>query len=508
MKRRSLLLAAPALLLPGRVAAQPLPADPFPLGVASGWPRADGISLWTRLMGTGPAELGGGPRTVRWILAEDDRLTRPIAGGSVVADPAFAHSVHVDVRGLSAGRPYWYRFDVEGRTSPVGRTRTAAAAGDSVRRVRLAFASCQQYEQGYYTAHRHLAAEELDAVLFVGDYIYEKSWGRDLVRRHEGGRTVSLADYRARYATYKSDPDLRAAHAAHPWIVTWDDHEVDDDYTDNFSPQERDPARFMAQRAAAYQAFFEHMPLPASLAPQGPALRLHSRHRFGNLVELHMLDDRQYRSPHACRESWGPGKTLGPACTERLDPRRTMLGTAQEAWLTEGLARASARWTAIGQQTLMAPLDRDSGKGEGATFWADGWDGYPAARQRLLGAVAASPVRDTLVLGGDVHSWWAADLAADPGRAGAPIVATEFVGTSISSQGPSNNRVQALLAAGRNPHLRYGHGGAHGYSTVAFERDRATVEFKSVSNVKKSEASVATLKSFAVERGRPGVQSA
>jgi len=156
----------------------------------------------------------------------------------------------------------------------------------------------------------------------------------------------------------------------------------------------------------------------------------------------------------------------------------------------------------------MAPLDRDSGKDEGATFWADGWDGYPAARQRLLGAVAASPVRDTLVLGGDVHSWWAADLAADPGRAGAPIVATEFVGTSISSQGPSNNRVQALLAAGRNPHLRYGHGGAHGYSTVAFERDRATVEFKSVSSVKKSEASVATLKSFAVERGRPGVQSA
>jgi len=485
MLRRSLLIGLGGLVLPARAAA-----DAFPLGVASGCPRPTSVVLWTRVSRAGP---------VAWAIAEDESMRRVVRSGTAPAEERWANSVHVDVEGLRPGRPYWYRFTADGEASPVGRTRTAPAPTDRPSALRFAFASCAQYEQGYYAAYRHMAAEELDAVLFVGDYIYEASWGRNLVRHHTGGRCTLLHEYRERYAQYKSDPDLQAAHAAHPWILTWDDHEVTDDYTADIGPQEPDPARFLQQRAAAYQAYWEHMPLPNAMRPDGPSMRLYDRYRFGDLAELTVIDDRQYRSHHACRATLTRGKPL-ENCAERLDPGRTMLGAEQEAWFADGMRRASARWNLLAQQTLMAELDR--GPGERHVYWADGWDGYPLARQRLLDAVAASPVKDTLVMGGDVHSFWAADLKGDFAQAGAPTVATEFVGGSITSQGPPADRMHAQMA--KNPHIRAALSEVNGYGLVALDATKALVSFRTLADVRDPKSTITTARRFAVEAGRPG----
>ncbi|TAJ88067.1 alkaline phosphatase D family protein [Reyranella sp.] len=492
------------LWLPAAARAElPLADDPFALGVASGRPMPGSVVLWTRLIAAGePGEQLSAPIPVDWAIAEDEAMQRIVGRGQAIAEARWAHSVHVEAGDLKPSRPYWYRFTVRGKASPVARTRTAPDASERLAALRFVFASCQQYEQGYYTAFRHMAAEDAAFVLHLGDYIYEKSWGRELVRHHEGGRTTTLDEYRNRYAQYKSDRDLQAAHAAFPWIVTWDDHEVDDDYTDDISPQEPSRERFLAQRAAAYQAFWEHMPLPLSFRPQGPSLRLYDRYRFGDLAELYVLDERQYRSHHACRAALPRNKVMRE-CAERLEPARTMLGAAQETWLADGLARGSTRWNVIAQQTLMAQVDR--GEGEHRAFWHDGWDGYAPARQRLLDAVAASSVRDTLVASGDVHSFWAADLKRNFDAADAPTIATKFVGGSITSQGPSPARVKALLA--RNPDLRYGLGGRHGYTQVALAPKAATVSFRVVDTVKEPTSGIATIQSFTVEAGRPGVSA-
>ena len=486
MLRRSFLVGMGGLAVPALAQGQP-----FPLGIASGCPRPTSIVLWTRLTAPGP---------VAWAIAEDEGMRRVVRNGTATAEERWANSVHVDVEGLRPGRHYWYRFTANGEASPVGRTRTAPAPTDKPQALRFAIASCAQYEQGYFAAYRHMAAEELDAVLFVGDYIYEMSWGRDLVRRHNGGRCTLLFEYRDRYAQYKSDADLQAAHLAHPWILTWDDHEVANDYTDDIGPEDSDPARFLRQRAAAYQAYWEHMPLPNALRPGGPSMRLYDRYRFGTLAELVTLDDRQYRSHHACRETLKRGKAL-ENCAERLDPNRTMLGAEQEAWLADAMHRASARWNVIAQQTLMAELDR--GPGERHVYWADGWDGYPAARQRLLDAVAASPVKDTLVLGGDVHSFWAADLKQDFARPASATVATEFVGGSITSQGPAPDRVHGYLA--KNPHIRAAASGVFGFGVVALDAKKADVSFRTLADVRDPKSTIGVHERFVVEAGRPGV---
>jgi alkaline phosphatase D len=489
MRRRSFLSGLGAFALPA--VAQ---ASPFPLGVASGCPRPTSIVLWTRASMPGP---------VTWFVAEDEAMRRNLRNGTAFAEARWDNTVHVDVEGLSPGRPYWYRFTANGQESVVGRTRTAPDFATNPETLRFAFASCAQYEHGYYAAYRHLADEQLDAVLFLGDYIYEASWGRNLVRRHNGGRATMLDEYRERYAQYKSDPDLQRAHAAHPWIVTWDDHEVTGDYTNDIAELDPDPVRFLAQRAAAYQAFWESMPLSNTMRPNGPSLRLYDRYRFGDLAEISVLDDRQYRSHHACRATLGRGKPL-ENCGERLDTGRTMLGAEQEAWFAAGMRGASAHWNVLAQQTLMAEVDR--GPGARHVYWADGWDGYPVARHRLLEAVAASPVRDTLVLGGDVHAFWAADLTADFAKAKAPVVATEFVGGSITSQGPSQERLSRYAA--KNPHIRSALGEVNGYGVVALDAKKAAVSFRVLSDVRDPTASLSTIRKFAVERGRPGATPA
>jgi alkaline phosphatase D len=505
MKRRSFVAGlGSALWLPSLArAAAPLPPDPFGLGVASGRPQPTAVVLWTRLMAADPADRLDGTIPVGWSIAEDEQMQKVVRSGEEAAEPRWGHSVHVDVDGLQPNRHYWYRFTVQGKASPVGRTRTAPEPTDPTATLRFSFASCQQYEQGFYSAQRAVAEEELNAVMFVGDYIYETSWGRDHVRSHGSGRPTTLEEYRNRYALYKSDPDLQAAHAAHPWILTWDDHEVVNDYANDTSPTDLDPQAFLAIRAAAYQAFWEHQPLSNKVRPVGPSYKLYDHYRFGDLAEIFVIDDRQYRSRNACFPASYKNRYL-VNCADRLDPSRSMLGAEQEAWFAEGMKRASARWNLVAQQTLMAQAD--TGMNGEHRFWADGWDGYPMARQKLLDAVAASPTRDTLVLGGDVHSFWAADLKRDYADDKAPIVATEFVGGSITSQTPSDKATQQMVRL--NPDIRYGRGDVNGYGVVALEADKATVSFRTVRSVKEQNSPVTTRVSFVVEAGQPGAKPA
>jgi len=433
----------------------PSARDPFTLGIASGYPTPTSVVLWTRLA---PAPLvpGGGmpPEVVavQWEVASDERMSRIVQRGTASAVPAWAHAVHVEVVGLEPGRPYWYRFRAHRATSPIGRTRTAPAAGVVPDRLRFAFASCQHYEQGFFGAYRHMAADDLDLIVFLGDYIYESSWGSNHVRKYGAPEPHTLEDYRIRHALYKTDPDLRAAHAMVPWIFTWDDHEVSNDYADDRGEALNGREWFLARRAAAYQAYYEHMPLPRQMVPFGPNMRLHHRVMHGNLAQFHVLDDRQYRSHQPCTPPGRGGSAVVEECADRLDPKLSILGTDQERWLETGLDRSRARWNVLAQQTVMAQRDLKAGPGQ--QFWTDGWDGYPMARRRLLEYVGQRKPANPVVIGGDVHSFWVTDLKPDFDDPRSSAVATEIVGTSITSgQGRTDQQLQALMAD--NPHVRF-----------------------------------------------------
>lgn len=497
------LLAAPALLRFPLAAAE---SDPFALGIASGDPWPDGMVLWTRLI---LGDAGAPPprvEPVQWELAEDDAFRRIVRRGTAQATPELGHSVHVELNGLAPGRWYSYRFHHGGATSAVGRTRTAPAPGAPVDRFNFAFASCQQYEQGYYAAHRHMAAEDLDLVLFLGDYIYEISYGRERVRAHGAPTPKTLADFRRRYALYKSDRDLQASHAACPWAVIWDDHEVENDYAADVSESLTPKPDFLALRAAAYQAYYEHMPLRAAQRPRGDGLPLHRALGFGDLATVVLLDDRQFRSPHACpKPNRGGSNVVGDACAARIDPARTMLGAAQERWLAETLGRSRARWTIVAQQTLVAQLDEN--EGEGRRFWTEAWDGYAAARQRLIDTIAGSKAANPIIVGGDMHTFYAADVKQDYDRPDSATVATEFVGGSITSQSLPQARLDRWIR--NNPHIRLAEGRVHGYGRGTLTRQGAAgVAFRSVSDHRQVDSPVATLANFAIAQGRPGVNPA
>jgi len=491
----------------GCVLAQPrFKSDPFTLGVASGYPQPDGMVLWTRLA---PDPLAGGgmparPVDVSWEIANDETFSSMVQRGNAVASPRWGHSVHVEVRGLDPARWYWYRFRTGNATSPRGRTRTAPAPAAAAERMRFAFASCQQYEQGYYAAYRHMAAEDLDLVCHLGDYIYESSWGRAHVRKHEAGEPHTLDEYRNRYACYRGDADLQAAHAAFPWLVVWDDHEVQNDYAGARSQNLDPPQLFLKRRAAAYQAYYEHMPLPHWARPRGPEMQLYTRWSFGALARFHLLDDRQYRSPQVCPRPGRGGSNVVEDCGERLDARRTLLGPEQEQWLFDGLAQSGARWNVIAQQTLMAQVDRKPGDGQ--AFWTDGWDGYPLSRKRLLTHVAEQRVANPIVIGGDVHMSVVADLKTDFDDPRTPMVATEFVTTSISSEGQSRQWVEAWKDD--NPHFKYANPSRRGYTVLELSTRRATAHLRTLDDVKDPGSRIRTLVHFAVEDGRPGAQRA
>jgi alkaline phosphatase D len=340
-----------------------------------------------------------------------------------------------------------------------------------------------------------MAADALDAVVHVGDYIYEGR-GTNRVRTHDQPECHTLEDYRARYALYKLDASLQAAHAAAPWLLVSDDHEVANDYAGLDSRQGDPPELFLARRAAAYQAYYEHQPLPRRLVPFNGRQRLYTTRSFGDLATVFMLDGRQYRSPQAC----GAGPFVEP-CAELRSEERTMLGAVQERWLEDSLVASTARWNLLGQQTPFAHFDQSGPRP--LAYWADGWNGYPAARARLVDALVRHKVPNPVVLGGDIHAFLVNDVNARPTDFESPIVATELVTSSISSQAVAQQTFDAWHA--ENPNVRLAHSDHRGYLRLRVEPEHLRADLIAVDDVTRADSPTHVLASFDVENGKPGV---
>jgi len=515
LDRRRFLQALAALgatsAVPAHTEEKPRFAElPYALGVASGYPSPNGFVIWTRLV-LDPSLPGGGVDPVRtrmnWEVATDDKMKNVVASGTDFLVPAWAHSMHVEVKGLEPDRWYWYRFNAGNSESPVGRSRTAPEGRAPASRLRFAFASCQHFEEGYFSAYRYMLADELDLIAFLGDYIYGKHTSANAVRSHGSSEPKTLSRYRVRHALYKSDPDLRAAHAALPWICTWDDHEVANDYAADQPEEDAPLEEWVARRLVAYKAYYEHMPLRDRMRPAVDGMRVYAQMGWGSLARFFILDDRQYRSPQACPppDRKGGSNTVDVAsCPQLTDPKRTLLGRLQENWLETALELTPARWNILAQQTLMAQFDQLPGPGRRA--WTDGWDGYPVYRKRLLDFIAAKKTPNPVAIGGDIHAFYVNDLKADFDKPASPVVASEFVGTSISSRGWPQERINPMLPD--NPHVKLADSRYRGYVRVEITPQQWRADLRAMETVTKPDAPCNTLASFVVEDGRPGPKRA
>lgn len=510
MKRRQLLGALTAASL-GRLAvasnASPrLEAYPFQLGVASGSPTDRSVVLWTRALPLNPLNNPWADQTLtlRWELALDPGFSQILREGSVQALPLLAHSVHVEPDGLPADTVFHYRFMLGDAVSPVGRTRTLPAPDQPKDRLRLALASCQRLGNGLFGAYTRLLEEDVDLIAFVGDYIYESGAYPTAALPQGLAPASDLAGYRLHYETHKREPTLQAAHAAFPWLMTWDDHEVMNDYAGG--PLRGLDSRDARRRAAAYQAYYEHMPLPLAslqrgllgLTQAGEELRLYGHRSWGRLASLHLLDCRQYRSPHACR---GVASLIDPAdCTALRHPEHTLLGAEQGRWLQESLGQQKRTWNLILQTTMVAP--RRIPFGSGHRIWADGWDGYPLDRERLLDALREQGVGGAVFLGGDLHENWANELRTPVGQP----VATEFVGAGISMKSFFPRMTPDILAA--NPGSRYANGTDCGYALIELTPEQLRCDFRVVDSLATNEPGIRTAASFVVSPQSPRLSAA
>ncbi|MDP3069281.1 MAG: alkaline phosphatase D family protein [Opitutaceae bacterium] len=501
--------AAAAMLSTSRLggaaaeSAPKLSSYPFALGVASGDPAPTSVVIWTRLAPK-PLEPGGGmpaaPVVVWWEVADDEQFNSVVRSGTTFATPHWGHSVHIEVEGLRPDRWYWYRFRAAGEVSPIGRTRTLPPAAATPERMRFAFVSCQHYEAGLFTAYDHLAREDIDLVVHLGDYIYEGAALAGRVRRHNSAEIKTLDEYRARYALYRLDPALQQAHAMAPWIVTWDDHEVANNYAGDIPEHPVPREEFLLRRAAAYQAYFEMMPLRRSAQPKGPDMLLYRRLAFGRLASFHVLDTRQYRTD----QPQGDGRK--PWSDVLLDPKGTLLGAQQRQWLYSGLERSPAGWNILAQQVMMAPVDRVKGPANG--FSMDQWPGYEFERRATLRHFAERKIKNPVVLTGDIHSNWANELVTDVNRPDSPSTGVEFVGTSISSGGDGIDQpaTNADLFA-ENPFVKY-HNVERGYVRCEVTPGRWTADYRTLPYVTRPGAPITTRASFVVESGRPQLHRA
>jgi len=488
-----------------RVFAQPtFSKDPFTLGVASGDPWHDNVILWTRLAPE-PLTGGGMPMVnveVGWEIASDDGFRNIVRQGTATARPELGHAVHVEVTTLQPGRDYWYRFHAGKETSPVGRTKTAPAPGVGGDQLQFAVCGCNHYETGYFTGFRRIAEEHFDFVIHTGDYIYEdppavQTKRPNVVRQHHSDEPYSLTDYRNRYAQYKTDHDLMAAHASAPFIVTSDDHEVDNDYAGVSDEHDTPVEIFLLRRAAAYQAFYEAMPLRAAAIPSGPDMRLYRRLQFGRLLDLEMLDTRQYRSRQAC------GRLLESHCPAAAEPSRTILGAAQERWLFDQLGRSRATWTVLGQQVPTFRRDAVATTPNGR-YSMDKWDGYTASRSRLYARLKEMKGTNPIVLSGDVHVHYGADLKIDFDDPRSATVGTEFTNTSLTSGGDGLDVATAWeKIRGDNPHIKY-HSARRGYVACTATSQTMRADFKVLDRVTVRDAPIRTAGSLVVEAGRRG----
>jgi alkaline phosphatase D len=496
------LAAAGVLALPTRgvLAATPYP---FKLGVASGEPAADSVVLWTRLAPTplnadGHGGMANADVAVDWQVSESELFDTLVASGTVTARYAAAHSVHVVAGGLSPDSEYYYRFRAQGQLSAIGHTRTTPATGTFGSGFTMAFASCSHYEAGYFTAYRRIADDQPDVVLHLGDYIYESEVSAGTAVRLHASTTepVSLADYRRRYAQYHTDPDLQAAHAVAPWLVVPDDHEVENNYA-NMSRNDNSPvltaAQWTARRTAAYQAYYENMPLRPSAAPVGNSIALYRRVRWGSLATFHLLDTRQYRDDQACGDGW-------KVCAAADNTARSLPGSTEEAWLLDGFGQHLGTWDIIAQQVFFAMQ-----KGEGGTENMDAWDGYRASRDRIQQGWVDRAVRNPVVLTGDVHRGWACDLKADYADPGSARIGAELVCTSITSEGDGTT-ITTIPYASANPHIKY-YSERRGYTLATVTADRIRADWRTVATVTEHGAAVSTAKSFVILDGHPGLQA-
>ena len=478
---------------------------PFTLGVASGDPLSDSVVLWTRLA-PDPLNGGGMPShivPVNWELATDENFRNVIKRGTEHASPSLAHSVHVEVSGLKANTVYFYRFKTGNELSPVGKTKTLPAAGDSIASMTFAFASCQQYEHGYYTAYKHMAKEDLDLVFHVGDYIYEYGTNEYLsatgnVRAHKGDEIITLEDYRTRHAQYRSDEHLRAAHAAFPWVVTWDDHEVENNYANVIPEKDQSVEEFIKRRAAAYQAYYEHMPLRRTSLPHDGGMQLYRDFTYGDLANFYVLDTRQYRDDQAN----GDGTKVHTP--ESLDPKRTLLGAEQEQWLFNNLGNSKSQWNVLAQQIFFA--QRKSGNSTAPKFSMDSWDGYPAQRQRVTDFVAGKNLNNIIVITGDVHASWASNLTTDYNNPDAPIIGAEFVGTSITTGGNGSDwRADTAKYLADNPHIKF-FNNYRGYVRCQVTPEQWRADYRVVPFVTEPGADISTRASFVYKKDQTGIK--
>ncbi|MBQ1091330.1 alkaline phosphatase [Streptomyces sp. B93] len=499
--------AAAAELDPARIAD-----DPFTLGVASGDPRPGSVLLWTRLAPAPFQPDGGLPARrvpVAWEVALDEGFRRVVRRGTTTAHPEYHHTVHVQVDGLAENRAYHYRFRTGRWISPAGRTRTAPGTGAEVSALTFGVVSCQRYDQGYWTAYRHLAQEDVDVVFHLGDYLYEyavnssagaRNYATGTLPGHFGHETVTLEDYRLRYALYKTDADLAAAHAAHPFVVTWDDHETENNYADGTPENSVPPEEFLLRRAAAYRAYWENMPLRRPQLPDGPDLQLYRRLHWGRLAQFDVLDTRQYRSDQAYGDGW---QFPGP---ESEDPSRTLTGATQERWLLDGWRRSRALWNVVPQQVTFS--QRYNSTTLPSKVSMDSWDGYPASRERVLAGAEAAGIENLMVLTGDVHVHYGFDVKRDFADQGSKTLGTEIVTSSISSGGNGSAQPAnwaTYLAA--NPHLRF-YNGQRGYVTVTLGGQAARADFRTVPYVTTPDAPLTTAASFVTEVGDQGLKPA
>ncbi|WP_227380039.1 alkaline phosphatase D family protein [Haladaptatus halobius] len=468
--------------------------NPFTLGVASGDPLPDSVVLWTRLARKPLQADGGMPdkkTPVNWKVATRENMQQVVKDGTAYARPEHAHSVHVEPEGLKPNTEYYYQFQVGAAKSPVGRTKTAPTADMNVNEFDFAFASCQNYPSGYYTSHKHLAEEDLDVAFHLGDYIYEGdaqgSLGRGYEPQHE---CKSLADYRIRHAQHKTDPNLQDAHAAFPWILTWDDHEVENNYADEIDGAP--PEEFLKRRAAAYQAYWEHQPIRRSRMPDGPDMPLYRRFTFGDIAEFNVLDTRQYRDDQTSSSE------------EAKDPKRTILGDKQEQWLLNGFDSSSSRWNVLANQVPFAATDNNSDSDEVDFGGGDKWDGYRADRQTILDSMTKHSDLNPVVITGDVHRSFVYNLKSDFSDPDSKTVGTEYVGTSISSGGDSSGTT--TYGDRENTPWRKFYNNNRGYVRCTLTPEEWRTDYRVVSTVTEPNASVSTIASFVTEDGNPGAK--
>lgn len=480
--------------------------DPFSMGVASGDPTPEGFVLWTRLA---PNPFDVEPFTQDLVevlveVAEDEKFTKIVRRQTEIARPDNAHSVHAEINGLPAGRNYFYRFRCGGVASPVGRTITAPLFAQKLDKIKFAWHSCAHYEQGYYTAYRDIAEQHPDIILGLGDYIYEVSWGPQL-RRMPVNEATSVDEYRLIHAVTKLDKDLQAAHAVAPWLFIWDDHEVANDYQGDWGSTlpGLDEKTFVARRLASYKAYFEHLPLRArSRFDAVNRMRIYGQSTFGDLLEFTLLDTRQFRPRASCPSN--PEKYTGEMiskanCADLTDKTRSILGAQQERFVNDNFMRGNTRWSVLVQPTFFGDLAQKNDKGEAIVF-NEGWSGFNPARQKIIDTIAKRQKQSScVVIGGDMHAFFAADVKKDYDKPDSETVAVEFVSGSITSKSYNYERFMKMMPD--NPHIKFFDDRTNGYGIVEVTDKKMDVRLRHTKSTWVKDAGFSDIKRYTIERG-------